>query len=154
MITLNSKPSDYTPFETLTVCSNTVKGGGNLVAVGDTLPLLVGKGDIPQIWLLALADAKTNNFIAIVEKSVSKHPAVKVYEESGVLNIMISGEIVLSVRKDSESSASVTSLDFRPLGLNMHGNEKSLNVGGGSFSGNSMSGGGTLIGLGAPSTNK
>lgn len=154
MITLNSKPSDYIPFETLTVCSNTVKGGGNLVAVGDILPLLVGKGDIPQIWLLALADAKTNDFIPIVEKSVSKHPAVKVYEERGILNVMISGEIVLSVRRDSESSASVTKLDFRPLGLNMHGNEKSLNVGGGSFSGNSMAGGGTLIGLGAPSSNK
>jgi hypothetical protein len=154
MITLNSKPREYIPFETLTVCSNTVKGGGNLVAVGDTLPLLVGKGDIPQIWLLALADAKTNSFIPIVEKSVSKHPAVKVYEERGVLNVMISGEIVLSVRRDSESSASVTKLDFRPLGLNMHGNEKSLQVGGGSFSGNSMAGGGTLIGLGTPSSNK
>jgi len=154
MITINSKPNDYTPFEILTVCSNTVKGGGNLVAVGDTLPLLVGKGNIPQIWLLALADTKTNSFIPIVEKSISKHSAVKVYEESGVLNIMISGEIVLSVRKDSESSVSITTLDFRPLGLNMHGNETSLNVGGGTFSGNSMAGGGTLIGLGAPSSNK
>jgi hypothetical protein len=154
MITLNSKPNNYIPFETLTVCSNTVKGGGNLVAVGDVLPLLVGKGDIPQVWLLALANAKTNEFVPIVEKSISKHPAVKVYEENGILNVMISGEIVLSVSKNSENSANVKSLDFRPLGLNMYGNEESLNVGGGTFSGNSMSGGGTLIGLGAASSNK
>jgi hypothetical protein len=154
MITLNSKPNDYIPFETLIVCSNTVKGGGNLVAIGDILPLLVGKGDIPQVWLLALANAQTNEFIPIVERSVSKHPAVKVYEESGTLNVMISGEIVLSVSKNSEASASVKKLDFRPLGLDMHGNEELLSVGGGSFSGNSMSGGGTLIGLGAANSNK
>lgn len=154
MITLNSKPNGYKPFEILTICSNTIKGGGNLVSIGDVLPLLIGKGDKPQIWLLALANSKNNEFVTVVERSISKHPAVKVYEENGLLNVMISGDIVLSVRQDSEDKVTVTSLDLRPLGLNMHGNEDSLNVGGGSFSRNSMSGGGTLIGLGASSPNK
>lgn len=154
MITLSSKPYDYIPFDTLTVCSNTVRGGGNLVAIGDVIPFLVGKGDLPKIWLLALANAKTNEFVPIVERNISRHPAVKVYEANGTLNVMISGEVVLSVIKDSDNSASVTSLDFRPLGLNMHGNKESLSVGGGTFSGNSMTGGGTLIGLGTASPNK
>lgn len=153
MMTLKSKPDSYVPYESLTICSNTIKGGGNLVAVSEVIPLLIGKGDTPQIWLLALANAQKNEFVSIVEKSISKHPAVKVYEDAEFLNVMISGEVVLSVRQDSESSATVTVLDLRPLGLNMYGNENTLNVGGGTFSKNSMSGGGTLIGLGALSSN-
>lgn len=149
MINLNfNKPSDYVPYETLTVCSNAIKGGGNLVAVGKNLPLLIGKGrDTPQVWLLALSNAQSNEFVALVEKNISKHAVVKVYKEKGVLNVMISGQIILSVRKDSAVSATVTKLDFRSLGLNMHGDENSLNVGSNSFSKTSMLGGGTLFGM-------
>lgn len=148
MITMNSKPNGYQPYKTLTICSNTIKGGGNLVSIGEVLPLLIGKGDKPQIWLLALANSEKNEFITVVERSISKHPIVKVYEENKQLNVMLSGDIILSVRQDNEDKATVTKLDLRPLGINIHGNEKSLNVGGGTFSNNSMSGGGTLIGLG------
>jgi hypothetical protein len=150
MITRNNIPKNYTPFNTLTICSNTISGGGNLVAVGDVLPLLIGKGEKPKIWLQALADSKKNEFVTIVEESISKHPAVKVYEveEAGSLNVMISEDIVLSVKIIDQEKAVVERLDFRPIGLNMHGNLSSLTAGEGTFSGNSMSGGGTLIGLG------
>ena len=61
---------------------------------------------------------------------------------------MISEEVVLSVKMIDQDFAVVEKLDFRPIGLNMYGNSSSLTVGGGTYSGNSMSGGGTLIGLG------
>lgn len=154
MITRDNLPKNYIPFSELSVCSNTISGGGNLVAVGDVLPLLIGKGDKPKIWLQALADTKNNKFVIIVEESISKHPAVKVYEESGSLNIMISEELILSVKMLDEESVVVEKLDFRPIGLNMYGDSSSLTVGGGMFSGNSMSGGGTLIGFGVQSSNK
>lgn len=149
MITRISMPKNYSHFNTLIICSNTLSGGSNLVAVGDVLPLLIGKGEKPKIWLQALSDSKKNQFVTIVDESISKHPAVKVYEESGSLNVMISEEVILSVRILDQDSAVVEKLDFRPIGLNMHGNSSSLTVGGGTFTGNSMSGGGTLIGFGA-----
>jgi len=154
MITRDNLPKNYIPLNKLTVCSNTITGGGNLVAVGDVLPLLIGKGDKPKIWLQALSDTKNNKFVVIVEESISKHPAVKVYEDSGYLNVMISGELILSVKMLDEESVVVEKLDFRPIGLNMHGNSSSLTVGGGLFSGNSMSGGGTLIGFDMQGSNR
>jgi len=154
MITRNNLPENYQPFDTLIICSNTLKGGGHLVAVGDTLPLVIGKGEKLKVWLQALANAQKNEFVLIVEESISKHPAVKVYEEAGVLNVMISGEIILSVEEKSSDSAVISKLDFRPIGLNLFGDANSLNAGGGIFSGNTMSGGGTLIGFGATSSNK
>lgn len=149
MITRNSMPKNYSPLSKLIICSNILSGGSNLVSVGDVLPLLIGKGEKPKIWLQALADTKTNQFVTIVDESISMHPSVKVYEESGSLNVKISEEVVLSVKILDQNTAVVEKLDFRPIGLNMHGNSSALIVGGGTFSGNSMSGGGTLIGYGA-----
>lgn len=144
-----SLPKSYQPYEKLTVCSNTLLGGGHIVAVGEVLPLIIGAGEKPQIWLQAINNAEKQEFISIVENSVSKHPAVDVIEVSGVVTVKIQGKIVLSVKSPSEDSAVVDSVDLRPIGLSMFGDASSLNVGGSSFSGNTMSGGGVLIGLGS-----
>jgi hypothetical protein len=149
MITHDKMPQGYIPLNSLTICSNTLLGGGNLVAIGNNLPLVIGKGEKPKIWLQALANSKENKFVVIVEESISKHPLVKIYEEFGTLNVELAGETILAVKITGKNSAEVEKLDFRPIGLNMHGNKSSLTVGGNTFSGNSMSGGGTLIGLGS-----
>ena len=154
MITINNKPKAYQPLEKLTICSNTLQGGSNLVAVGELLPILIGKVDTPQIWLSALDNAEKNQFIPIVEANISKHHVVKVYEENGVYNVSVAGDIILSVIKKSESEAEVIKLDLRPIGLNIHGDETTLYVGNGSFKDSGMSGGGTLIGFGQQNPNK
>lgn len=147
--TKDSLPKSYKPYEELTICSNTLVGGGHIVAVSGVLPLIIGAGEKPQIWLQAINNAEKQEFISIVENSVSKHPAVDVIEISGAVTVKIQGKIILSVMSPSEDSAVVDSVDLRPLGLNMFGDASSLKVGDSSFSGNSMSGGGVLIGLGS-----
>lgn len=147
--TKDSLPKSYKPYEELTVCSNTLVGGGHIVAVSGVLPLIIGAGEKPQIWLQAINNAEKQEFISIVENSVSKHPAVDVIEISGAVTVKIQGKTILSVMSPSEDSAVVDSVDLRPLGLNMFGDASSLKVGDSSFSGNSMSGGGVLIGLGS-----
>lgn len=147
--TKDSLPKSYQPYEKLTICSNTLLGGGHVVAVGEVLPLIIGAGEKPQIWLQAINNTEKQEFISVVENSVSKHPAVDVIEVSGVVTVKIQGKTVLSVMSPSEDSAVVDSVDLRPIGLSMFGDASSLNVGGSSFSGNTMSGGGVLIGLGS-----
>ena len=100
-----------------------------------------------MIWLQALTKPESKEFVTIVEGSISKNPAVKVYEENDVLKVSVSGTMVLSVKTTSENSAEVDELDLRPLGLNLHGDSFMLMVGDSKFSGNSMSGGGILIGF-------
>jgi len=53
------------------------------------------------------------------------------------------------VHETTEGEAIIDSIDLRPIGLNLYGDSKNMNVGGGSFSGNSMSGGGVLLGFGS-----
>jgi hypothetical protein len=145
----NNLPSEYKPLNKLTVCSNTLTGGGNLVSIGGDFPLLIGKGKKPKVWLKAIANSKTNEFVSIVENSISMHSAVKIISNKNLLQVMISGELILSVQAISNNTMIVEKLDLRPIGLNLYGNSSSLKVGSSTYSRNSMSGGGTLIGFGA-----
>jgi hypothetical protein len=147
IFTLKNLPKSYVAYKSLKVCSNTLSGGGHIASIGDTLPLIIGKGDKPQIWLQALTNPETKQFTPIVESSVSKHPAVVVKEVSGYVVVSVQGTQILKV-KAKGGSANVEILDLRPLGLNLSGNSTSMNVGGNTFSNNSMSGGGVLISLG------
>jgi len=117
------------------------------LAIGEVLPVLVGKGEKPQVWLQALPNPDKSEFVTIVEASISKHQAVKVFEDSGALNIHVGGTNVLSVRVTGEDSAEISLLDLRPLGINLHGNNSELKVGGSIFSKNSFAGGGAMIGF-------
>ncbi|GAB3215649.1 hypothetical protein [Pseudaeromonas pectinilytica] len=148
MITRNNLPSSYIPYNTLVICSNTMLGGGHIVAVGEVLPLVIGKGEKPQIWLQAISNPQTNEFVSIIEASVSKHPAVEILEQNGSIEVTIQKNKILIVRAESQDKAVVSQLDLRPIGLNLVGTTASLSVGGTTFSGNSMSGGGVLIGFG------
>jgi hypothetical protein len=148
IFTQTNLPESYHSYQTLKVCSNTLIGGGHIVAVGDVLPLIIGKGDKPQIWLQALNNSKTKEFISVVENSVSKNPSVKVIEVNGTVNVIIQATKVLSVKQISKNSAVVDFIDLRLLGVNIQGNASSMTVGGSTFSGNSMKGSSVLIGIG------
>ncbi|MEZ8107331.1 hypothetical protein [Vibrio cortegadensis] len=145
----NKLPDGYKPLKKLTICSNTLTGGGNLVSIGGDIPVRIGRGSIPQVWIKAIADSSTNELVPIVEKNKSLHPAIKVVTQNNKITVLISGETVLSAKAPSQDVVVVDKLDLRPLGLNLYGDSSSLKVGGNTFSRNSMHGGGTLIGFGA-----
>ncbi|MHC1773788.1 MAG: hypothetical protein AB9834_00105 [Lentimicrobium sp.] len=143
----NNIPSEYQSFETLTICSNTLIGVGAIIKIGDVEPLLVGKGlKFPAIWLRARVNK--NNWISVVEQSVSLSPQIEVINDifSNATTIKAKGVIIIKARQ-RDSSCSISNLDLRPLGINVVGNEKSLNVGGSELSRNTMQGIGTFIGM-------
>jgi hypothetical protein len=146
--TRNNLPSSYQPYEKLTICSNSLIGGGHLVELAGELPLIIGYGEKPQVWLQAISNPEKMEFVSVVENSVSKFPAVEVKEIDGSIIITIQGKQVLKVRNVSNSEAVVENMDLRPIGLILYGDANNMNMPNGSFSGNSMSGGGVLLGLG------
>lgn len=146
--TRNNLPSSYQPYEKLTICSNSLIGGGHVVELAGALPLIIGYGEKPQVWLQAISNPEKMEFVSVVENSVSKFPTVEVKEIDGSIIITIQGKQVLKVRNVSNSEAIVENMDLRPIGLNLYGDANNMNIPNGSFSGNSMSGGGVLLGLG------
>lgn len=149
MITTNNLPVGYKPYSTIKVCSNTLEGGGHLIVVGDVLPLLIGMGPKPLIWLQALVNPKPTKkqekFLTIVDASIATHPLVRVSEKGDEITVAAGGKIVLRVSAVHPELVEVRELDLRPLGLNVYGDESKLIAGGVQFSTSKFSGVGTLI---------
>jgi hypothetical protein len=147
MITKSTLPEAYRPYDRLTLCSNFVIGGGHLIQVGEVLPLLVGCGEVPQVWLQAPTDRAGKEFVKLVVASVAAHPAVLVNVDGGVLSVSAGGKKVLQVRAVRPDEAVVDILDLRPVGFNIFGDANGLSVGGVQMSGNTVAGGGTFLAL-------
>lgn len=150
MITLMNVPKNLRKLDELVLCSNLVKGGGFPFAVKDVLPLVIGGGERPQIWLQALTDPVNNTFLTLVDNSISRNPSIKVFEDpnTGVMQIYLQQLPILQVKLEGEKRAVISLLDLRPLGLNIWGNSIELNISGSKFSRNTVEGVGVFINLG------
>lgn len=148
MISDRKKPSGYTPFKRLVFCSNTLIGGGDLITVKDVVPLLIGKGSLPMVWLKVPSDPSGGTFVDLIDGSVAKHPLVRVDATRSGLTFFVAGLKVLHVYKKNEDEAVVDFLDLRNLGYEIYGDDKKLTAGGMRLSGNTMENVGVMLSLG------
>lgn len=148
MITRTTLPTSYKPYQRLTVCSNLLIGGGHLVVIDEVLPLLVGCGEAPMLWLQAPADKTGKTYVPLVAASVALHPAVSVVSDKDGLTVSVGGATVIHVAQTDSESAVIDLLDLRPIGLNISGNAACLIAGGANLSHNTFSGGGTMLAFG------
>jgi hypothetical protein len=148
MITRNKLPKSYKPYKRLDVCSNILLGGAYLVALGEVLPLLVGSGEAPMVWLQAPTEPNGKNYVLLVSASVSAHPAVAIVGGKEGLTVSLGTTIVLRVSQTDPDNAVIDLLDLRPIGLNIWGTASGLTAGDARLSGNTFSGGGSLIAFG------
>lgn len=149
MITRDTLPGAYKPYQKLTVCSNLLIGGGHLVVLGEVLPLLVGSGESPAVWLQAPTDQTGKSYVPLVSASVASHPAVSVISNTQGLTVSVGGMPVIHVTQVDSESAVIDLLDLRPIGLNIYGDDTSLIAGEATFSHNTFSGVGTLLAFGS-----
>lgn len=148
MITTENLPKHFKPYQSLSFCSNTISGGGHIFAMGTVLPLLIGVGPTPRVWLQAVATPGGKDFVTVVDDSKPTHPALNVKVDGRKVVVSVQGVAVLTVEAKDDLSAVVSVVDFRPLGLNVFGNFSGLNLGGMQFSNNTLSGVGVAFGLG------
>lgn len=125
---IDTLPSQYKPFKEINVGTNYHIYGEILFSINDNVPLLIGVGDIPRIWLSIPADPNGENWQPLVRDNKSLHPKVKVRKEGSSIIIDTPDGVVLHVNKENESKATILFIDFRPFGINIHSNESSLTV--------------------------
>ena len=116
--------------------------------MGEVLPLLIGVGPSPRVWLQAVAAPGSKEFVTVVADSKATHPAVDVTVDGVKVIVSVQGIAVLTVEAKNDQRAVVSEVDFRPLGLNVFGNSSSLNLGGMQLSNNTFSGVNVAFGLG------
>ena len=148
MITTENLPTNYLPYPSLSFCSNEISGGGHIFAMGKVLPLLIGVGPSPRIWLQAVADSGGKQFVTIVSDSKATHPAVAVSDDGSKVVVSVRGKTILTVEAEDNQRAVVSEVDFRPIGLNVSGSSTNLSLGGMQLSHNAFFGVGVAFGLG------
>lgn len=141
-------PEGFKPYRRLKVCSNLLIGCKFIISIGDKLPILIGSNKIPLIWLSAIVDSKKKHYQDLVVASEATHPLVSMNEDNNSLNVIIKSQTILSISADLPDSATIHSLDLRPIGINIFGDENMLTVGTNKFSSNTFENVETMIGFG------
>jgi len=121
-------PPQYEPFTKVRIGSNILENVKALVAVGDNIPLLIGNGTTPRVWLSIPADKTGSRWHPLVKDNFSSHPDIKVEVRSKTIVVRALHGIVLSAIRGVESSLVVQRLDLRPFGLNIYSDENALHV--------------------------
>jgi hypothetical protein len=151
----NKLPEDYIPFSKIIICSNSFIDGEYIIKVNMHVPLLIGKGIMPLVWLsIPLPNDK---FSYIVERNISHHPKiiVELSNDKRSVNIKISEDkyktdkVVINIFKETDDSIIIKQIDLRPIGLDIYGNEDGLNVGTNVIKNSNFLNVNTMIGIGS-----
>jgi len=142
-------PENYTPYNELIICNNILINVIVPIELNKRIPLLIGKGDIPLVWLSipATKDASSWQEIVIKNESLNKKIAVITSEKDKSVIIKAGKHIFIHVKKISDEKAEVIGLDLRPLGLNIYGDTKGLYIATYSLSKNTFNNVHTMIGI-------
>ncbi len=141
-------PKEYKPFDHLILCSNILINVQIPFEVGGNVPLLIGRNELPQVWLNAPSQKPRLEWIPIVRQNRSLHKQVKIIKDGNELFVKINTIDVLRVLKISANSANVVQLDLRPIGLNIYGDESHLVVGTNQLASNTFQNAYVMIGIG------
>ena len=148
---LNDLPSQYVPFEEIDIGTNHLVNVRVLFTINEHVPLLIGSGDIPRIWLSIPADATGENWQPLIRDNRSFHPKVTVQIDHNIVIVDTPDGEVLKVRKESENRVNVLSINLRPFGIDIHGDERLLTVMNNRLSGNSFVNVGVMFEIGRKS---
>ena len=141
-------PTQYVPFETLRIGSNILTNVKALASVGGNLPLLIGKGSPPRVWISIPADRTGTRWYPLVKDNFSSHPDVKVEAKAKVVYVRTPQGTILTALRVSDSVLSIQKLNLRPFGLNIYADEESLHVMGNKLTKNEFSNMQVVIGVG------
>lgn len=141
-------PKEYFRISTKIICSNTLIDCEAIAAVKGIPPILIGNGTVPIIWLRAFD--QQGKSLELVRANKSRNPHISSTEDifNKTTIVSIGSLIIAHSQMTNESTCIVRTLDLRPIGINMFGNEKELNLGGSSFVNNTFQGATYAIGLG------
>lgn len=145
ILDIKKYPKELKKLEKLTICSNELIGGGDLIKVDDFVPLVIGAGDVPKIWITMKYD---NNIIEIVKNNYSSNNQIKIKKDNFSREIVIfaESEKLISAKMINDTECVVEHLDFKPIGLNIYGTSKEINIANTKLSGNKFEGAMFMIG--------
>ncbi|WNM58813.1 hypothetical protein [Candidatus Nitrospira allomarina] len=145
---LDSLPKEFTPYKQLEIATNKLIDGVALVSVNGFIPVLIGKGETPEIWVTIPADQQGKEWRPIVSKNTSLLEVITVNTKGKVIGVAMGDDIVLEVKEITSESAEITQCNLRPFGINVFLEDDCLKVMTNRYSGNTITGAKIFIDVG------
>lgn len=135
---LDSLPTEFTPYKKLEIATNTLVDGVALVSVNGFIPVLIGRGETPEIWVTIPADQQGKEWRPIVSNNTSLLDVITVIAKGKAIEVALANEIVLEVKEITSESAEITKCNLRPFGINVFLEDDCLKVMTNRYSGNTI----------------
>lgn len=135
---LDSLPTDFTPYKHLEIATNKLVDGVALVSVNGFIPVLIGRGETPEIWVTVPADQQGKEWRPIVSKNTSLLDVITVITNGKVIGVAMGDDLVLEVKEITSECAEITQCNLRPFGINVFLEDDCLKVMTNRYSGNTI----------------
>lgn len=140
-------PTGYEPYGEVNFCSNKLSNVDFIIEIDGNLPILIGRGISPLVWISAPTDVSRNTWSYVVEANRKRHPDFKIDVDGRTVTVSAGSNIILKVVATGANTASVTQVNLEPVGLRVKGDTQGLTVGTSRLQGNMVSGGRVFLGL-------
>ncbi|WP_444903834.1 hypothetical protein ACJJIU_00305 [Microbulbifer sp. CnH-101-E] len=144
----DSLPTNFSPYSEIEIAQNRLLGGKALFSFNEFMPLLVGKGATPKVWIYIPEDSTGMRWQPLVRSNRSLHELVEVTVKDRSVTVVTPDGVVLEVQESNDSKVDIIQLNLSPFGINVKLEGDVLNVMGSSLSGNLVIGSDVLIGIG------
>lgn len=148
---INNLPQQYQPFERVRLGSNTLENVIAVFSINGFIPLLVGDGESPKVWLSIPANREGTDWYPLIKENFSSNPEVTVEVAKKRVTVRTPQGTVINVVKNNENSLVFFKLDLRPFGLNVYADEGALHVMGNKLAKNEFKNIQVVIGIGSNS---
>lgn len=144
---LTDLPSQFEPIKEIKLGSNTLENVTAILTVKGFIPLLIGEGEPPRVWLYIPANKEGTEWYPLVKDNFSSNPSVEVKVAKKMISIRTPEGTILAGLRGKDNKFIITKLDLRPFGLNVFADEKGLTVMGSVLSQNVFKNVNVMIGI-------
>lgn len=145
---LDSLPTGYKQPDRLIIASNKLNNVKAILEVNGFLPVLIGDGDRPRVWLYIPANKEGTEWYPLIKDNFSTNPKVLVMESENSVTVATPHGNVLECTKEKDGLINVRKLDLRPFGLDFVAEGESIKFMGSTFANNTFTNVGVMFGVG------
>ncbi|HHX8575407.1 TPA: hypothetical protein ACVO35_004177 [Vibrio alginolyticus] len=145
---INTLPSAYVKPKKISLASNTLRNVTAILEVNGFVPLLLGNGDKPRVWLYIPANREGTEWYPLIKDNFSTNPNVTVKGGKKSITIDTPEGNIITARKEG-GVINVTKLDLRPVGLDLYITGESVRFMGSTFTNNTFTNVEVMFGVGS-----
>ena len=150
MVNEKIRNTEFVPYEKILLGSNEVSCR-YLINIDGFYPLIIGKGDIPHIWLNVLVNGR--EFSLVCDNRVNYNGIRVIFDNfKKEISILLEGKtnsnhIILLASYAKNDTFNILRMDLTPIGFSFISNDKELIIGNNHLSGNIVKGVESFISL-------